>query len=254
MIIQYASDLHLEFGENSVWLRQNPLVPIGDVLVLSGDIGYIGDTKFLKHPFWDWASDHFKEVIVIPGNHEFYRIFDIDQLCEGWTLHIKNNVRYLYNSVFRLDQDTDLIVSTLWSDISPLNGFIVERSVNDFHHIRSGKYRLTWERFNEEHQRCKHFIEDAVLNSSAKHLIVASHHLPSYALMREEYRNNPISEAFATELGHWIAHSRINYWVYGHSHHNICKKIGNTECVCNQLGYIRSMEQLSFRRDAVIEV
>ena len=56
MRIQYASDLHLEFRENSSFLKHNPLAVAGEVLVLAGDIGYIGDENYSRHPFWDWAS------------------------------------------------------------------------------------------------------------------------------------------------------------------------------------------------------
>jgi hypothetical protein len=92
MRIQYASDLHLEFRENSSFLKHNPLAVAGEVLVLAGDIGYIGDENYSRHPFWDWASGNYSRVIVVPGNHEFYKMFDIDKLYNGWSLKIRENI------------------------------------------------------------------------------------------------------------------------------------------------------------------
>ena len=86
MKIQYASDLHLEFSDNSRFLKEHPLEVTGDILLLAGDIGYIGDDNYSTHPFWSWASDHYRQVIVIPGNHEFYKLFDVSFRLESSSL------------------------------------------------------------------------------------------------------------------------------------------------------------------------
>lgn len=117
MTIQYASDLHLEFADNWRYLRDNPLEVKGDILVLAGDIGYLGDDNYSKHPFWDWASENFKEVIVCMGNHEFYKYYDIANLHDGFCVEIRKNVHSYYNSVVSMD-GVDIIISTLWSSIA----------------------------------------------------------------------------------------------------------------------------------------
>ena len=38
MKIQYMSDLHLEFQENSMFLKQKEIPVTGEILVLAGDI------------------------------------------------------------------------------------------------------------------------------------------------------------------------------------------------------------------------
>ena len=83
MKIQYASDLHLEFADNWRYLKENPLQVTGDILVLAGDIGYLGDENYTKHPFWDWASENYQQVIACMGNHEFYKFYDIAKLNES---------------------------------------------------------------------------------------------------------------------------------------------------------------------------
>ena len=57
-------------------------------------------------------------------------------------------------------------------------------------------------------------------------------------------------------MGDFIADSRIDVWIYGHSHTNIDIVIGNTRIVSNQLGYIYYNEHLrnGFDANKVVEI
>ena len=71
MRIQYCSDLHLEFEQNSKYLINNPLVVSGEILILAGDIIPLHD-EFFKDSFFSFISNNYKQVFWVPGNHEFY--------------------------------------------------------------------------------------------------------------------------------------------------------------------------------------
>lgn len=251
--IQYASDLHLEFRENSHYLKENPLEVTGDILVLAGDIGYLGDDNYSKHPFWDWASEHYQQVIVAMGNHEFYKGYDIFTIHDGFDLEIRPNVHAYYNKVVNIE-GVDIIVSTLWSRIQPADEDYVERSVSDFYRIRYKGHRFNADNFNAEHSRCLSFIQKAVANSEARAKVVVTHHVPSFALSSKDFEGSPINGAFTVELGDYIATSGIDFWIYGHSHRNINKNIGTTKCLSNQLGYVSQSEHTTFDPAAYIEV
>ena len=253
MKIQYASDLHLEFRDNAHFLKENPLRVAGDVLVLAGDIGYLGDENYSRHPFWDWASENYKQVIVALGNHEFYKGYDLATLKDGFDLEIRPNVHAYYNKVVRID-DVDIIVSTLWAQIELKNAYYTERCITDFHRIVYNGERFTFSEFNAENERCVAFIKQAVENSDAMVKVVVTHHVPSFDLNSKDFDGSALNGAFTVELGNYIAHSGIDYWIYGHSHRNINKTIGDTLCVSNQLGYTFHNEHLDFKPDAIIEV
>lgn len=254
MRIQYASDLHLEFHENGSWLKSHPLQVTGDVLVLAGDIGYLGDDNYSSHPFWDWASENYQQVIVVPGNHEFYKYYDIDTMTDGWDLEIRKNVHCRYNAVIPLSDEIDLVATTLWSKIPVQNAYMTERSVSDFYRIMASGRRLDFTRFNEEHERCFNFLKKAVSESKAKHIIVVTHHVPSELLTDPMFKGSTINGAFTVELFDFIADSPIEYWIYGHSHRNIDGVIGNTKCVSNQLGYVSHGEHSTFDTGKMFEI
>ena len=220
MKIQYASDIHLELSDNSRFIKTMPFEVAGDVLVLAGDTGYLRDRTLPNLKFWKWASANYREVLLVPGNHEFYGNGDVLAYGDSWSREILPNVHYHQNKVVRID-DTDFILSTLWSHISPQDEYFVSRGMNDFRQILYGGRRFTTDDFNVEHQKCLAFIKQSVSESYAKRIVVVTHHLPTLEVVAPQHKGSQLNSAFATELGDFIADSRIDVWVFGHSHANI---------------------------------
>ena len=151
---------------------------------------------------------------------------------------MRPNIKCYYNAVIHLSDDTDLIVSTLWGHIEAQDAFATERSVNDFYRIKDNGVVISSEQFNKEHDKCRAFIEKAVGASKSTHIVMARLHVPSFELVSPDFMGSPINGVFTAELGNFIAYSHIDYWIYGHSHRNIGKVIGQTKCISNQLGYV----------------
>ena len=240
MKIQYASDLHLEFSDNSKFLRKHPLKAIGEILILAGDIHVI-DNKFMKDPFWDWASKNYKQVIVAFGNHEFYKGYDLSTMKDGFKYKIRDNIYYYYNCVITID-DIDIIVSTLWSHINKEHEKDCITNISDFQLIKLNGNLITAEDFNNEHKRCLDFIKKSMNESKAKTKIIVTHHVPSNLLTAKEFQGSSMTDAFTVDLTDYIKKCGAKYWIFGHSHRNINKIIGETACLCNQVGYVRSNE------------
>lgn len=243
MKIQYMSDLHLEFADNINFIRESDIPVTGDVLVLAGDSFLLNNTTTPKNKFWDWTSDHYRQVLMIPGNHEYYGNHDVMTRGLQWKWMIRENVGMYQNQVVRID-DTDFILSTMWSLVPPTDSYHVRQGLNDFHQTLYDGHRMTVEEYNQMHLFSLDFIKKSVMGSSAKHIVVVTHHLPTLKVVAAQHQGSILNSAFATELGNFIADSRIDYWIYGHSHTNIDTTVGNTHIVCNQLGYVFNYEYL----------
>lgn len=61
---------------------------------------------------------------------------------------------------------------------------------------------------------------------------------------RTKHKGGLLNSALATELGDFIADSRIDTWILGHLQANIDATIGNPRIFCNQFGYVYYRENL----------
>ena len=256
MKIQYASDLHLEFSENRGLLEQGGgIVPAGDVLLLAGDVSYLGDPKMMKRPFFDWCAEHYRQTFIVPGNHEFYHGYDIAQTMVEYEYEYRENVRYLNNTSVVLD-DVELFFTTLWTRISPLHLWTIQRGMNDFRHGILNGERFSANDVDDLHRRCVEWLESALKASTAKTKIVVTHHCPTLRAAFNSYPGGALNSAFQVDMDDFIERIGADYWIYGHTHYSggSGTVIGTTKLLCNQLGYVFYGENQDFVPDAVIEL
>ncbi|WP_295801133.1 metallophosphoesterase [Mucilaginibacter sp.] len=251
MRLQYVSDLHLEFPENKVFIKNNPIEPKGDILVLAGDV--LPFILIDKHKdFFNYVSDNFEQVYWVPGNHEYYH-FDAAKKSGAFCENIRSNVSLLNNQTIVLDS-VHLIFSTLWSRISPDNWWHIEKNMNDFRIIKYDGYRFSFDHYNQLHAQGLAFVENA-LDTAGESLkkVVVSHHVPTYLNYPEQYKGSLLSDAFTVELFPLIEKKQPDFWIYGHHHINTPGfEIGKTQLLTNQLGYVRYGEQALFQSDKII--
>jgi predicted phosphohydrolase len=252
MMIQYASDLHLEFAQNSHFLKANPLQSKGDVLLLAGDIVPFA-VMHKYNDFFSYVSDHFQTTYWIPGNHEYY-YFDAAAKCGTLNEKIKDNVFLVNNITINLGS-INFLFSTLWSKISPEYEWQIQRGMSDFQVIKFNGHRFSPTQYNQLHIESISFIKQELLGDKDCKTVVVTHHVPTFLHYPERYKSDVLNEAFAVEMFDFIEVEGPEYWIYGHHHENTLDfKIGKTNMLTNQLGYVKYNENLLFRPDKVFSI
>ncbi len=135
MKIQYCSDLHLEFPENREFIMKHPLKPVGDILILAGDIAPF--CLMNNHSgFFDWLSDNFKTTYWLPGNHEYYHS-DIIERSGTLIEKIRDNL-LLVNNISLNHGAVKFIFTTLWTKISTIHQFEIQAETVGFSCYKKG--------------------------------------------------------------------------------------------------------------------
>jgi predicted phosphohydrolase len=250
MVLQYCSDLHLEFRENKQLLIQHPLKPKAEILILAGDIMPFSEMDKRKD-FFNYISDNFKLTYWLPGNHEYY-YSDASERSGSIYEKIRDNI-FLVNNISIQHGDVRLIFSTLWSKISPANEWQIARSISDFQVIKFNGLFFSVSNFNQFHSESLNFLESELGRNYTGKIVIVTHHVPTCLNFPSKYKGSILNEAFVVELFPLIESSNINYWIYGHHHSNTPDfNIGNTVLLTNQMGYIRNDENQDFRLDKIL--
>lgn len=252
MKVQYCSDIHLEFPQNREFIKLYPLKPMGDILLLVGDI--VPFAVIEKHnDFFNYISDNFKHTYWIPGNHEYY-YFEAATRTGVLNEKIRENVS-LVNNVAIYHDEVRFIFSTLWAKINPSNEWNMQQNLSDFQVIKFHGERFSPAHFNQLHRDCFNFIQQEVKKLRVVKTVLATHYIPTLFNYPQKYRGSVLNEGFAVELFDFIESSNADFWIYGHHHYNTPDfTIGKTELITNQLGYVKYGEHHNFRTDKIINL
>jgi Icc-related predicted phosphoesterase len=232
MKIQILSDLHHEFG-----IFDFP-VSNCDVLILAGDVN-LG----VKGIQWIKAHIKNKSVIYVLGNHEYYKGSYPKTLHKIRQEAQESNVHVLENESVELE-GVRFHGATLWTDFSLFGnpvafGNICQGKMNDYKRIRRdpsySKLRSV-DTFNI-HQASRRWLTESLSESNSGRNIVVTHHAPSAKSLPKEFREDPVSTAYASDLEELIERFQPDYWIHGHIHTPVTYEIGKARIICNPQGY-----------------
>ena len=229
--VQIASDLHIEFNENSD--SPNPLkyiTPVADILILAGDIGSLYRIQQLTF-FLKQLSIHFKVVLYIPGNHEWYCLQNYENIPLTVLKDRFENLQKIITNLYILDRSSVRIENiciagvTLWSDpkckIPPFRVKIEELNTIEY----KKRHTLDLEYIKKMIKYC---------NKNNYKLIVVTHHSPSMKIVEEKKK---FKSLYATDLEYLLNKNDIHTWICGHIHKNFDFITDNgTRIVGNQKG------------------
>lgn len=223
----------------------------GDLLIIAGDL--CNNLRKKARRFLPALVSAAGEgnVIVIPGNHDFYGdcLDKQDKIRDEVERHeavwgqmreiVREGERYLCCALW-----TDL---TLTGPDSRVNGAAVRRVMNDYRYIRieSGGYRKAGTLDTlMEHRRHRAWLEERLAAPFDGRTVVVTHHAP----LREAAGNAPgpdergrpvldARDAYASDLAGMIERYQPDEWHFGHTHRPFEARIGRTVISNVSVGY-----------------
>jgi predicted phosphodiesterase len=247
--LHILSDLHLEFS------TFEPIETDADVVVLAGDIG-----KKSSGIIWARGAFPDKEIIYVPGNHEFYGADRTETLALMRIAADQCNVHLLDNDTVEID-GARFLGSTLWTDFllfgesekstAMTNGRIF---LNDFRFIREGHLIFSTARSIVLHEQSLAWLKAKLDEPFDGKTVVVTHHLPSKLSVVERFKDSSLSACFASELDYLFG--KMDLWVHGHTHDNLDYEANGTRVICNPRGYVTfsGMENFDFKPALVLEL
>lgn len=221
------------------------LKPSAPYLALCGDIG--NPDLMAYEAFLAWASRSFELVFLLAGNHEYYNYRSTKTSDIPTRKEKIRTITSAYKNVFFLDCSSYYIAKynlrvlgcTLWSDTSSGSDEKIITYMNDARNILAeGQNHLVPKRMTALHFEEKDWLNSQIelAKNRGEEVLVLTHYLPSFKLIAEKYKDNPLNICFASDCESLLRHP-VKAWVCGHSHTGVQMQINDVECFMNPYGY-----------------
>jgi predicted phosphodiesterase len=264
MKILVLSDLHNEF------VPYEPPASRYDVVVLAGDI----HSPASRAVQWGRTAFPDRDVVFVPGNHEFYGGTLMSTLSCMQSAAIGTRIRALSCSEAVI-RGVRFLGCTLWTDfalrIDTDNGPVSDpalsithahRVLADFRAIGVTEPLQQLRKLTPLDTLLWHKVHHDWLDAKLKEpfdgpTVVVTHHGPHRNSLAAKYKNDWASGAFVSELPARFFETPV-LWVHGHTHSNFDYHVGKCRVVCNPRGYFlgrnKSPENPSFNPSLIVKI
>ncbi len=197
-------------------------------------------------------------MIYILGNHEYYKGSYPKTLNKIKYAAENTNIRVLEDSFLDIE-DIRFHGCTLWTDFALFGnsveaGMYCQPKMNDYKMVKrdpSYSKMRTVDTF-KIHQFSKHWLNESLENSTKEKYIVVTHHAPSLLSVPDNFKNDLLTSAYASNLDDFITKHQPDFWIHGHIHAPSHYSIGKTEVICNPHGYLDDPDN-GYDRELIIE-
>ena len=241
MIIQVASDLHLEFyNKDTIKTLEFVSVEDRDLLILAGDIGInLGAYQFILDQL------DISPVVYVPGNHEYYAFKLHEEIDAAWrSLAIANSTQGLHYLVDDLVEINGIKIygTPLYSDLKG-NGPMFENVITDF------SSSLSWDASDHQfaHERDVNRLSGVNIAD-----IVVTHWPVTKEAQSPRFKDDKYGDYFVNDLPDLVKKAAPKYWLSGHVHDAYRYQIQNTSLLGNPRGYPSETPSKLYRPDFTI--
>ena len=273
MRIAYFSDVHTEIAVNKTrlpWTKTYPLdlgpslelVGKVDLCILAGDIGTLrvefGASTLL---YAQQVSEYLAcPVVVVPGNHEYYRE-DFDVARSKFITSAVPNVTVLDRGEIVIN-GLRVLGATLWTDYALMGNaelakIIALQNFPDHKEIRRGNGFFTPDDALAEHQLSRTWLLDRLKAPFEGKTLIASHHVPYSGMGHEQYiedSDEPSFESNCTDVITAALYTDCVGWIYGHNHWSGTFNKTSLPMMSAQVGYKHIRQDSNWSGVGILEI